>query len=527
MKTAIIACCKMEELYIREWLDWHLYECEFDHIFLCDNNDSNYFISLSSLIQDYIDSGKVTIYNYNDVHPIQPICYNDVYQIHGEEYDWFTLIDIDEFYCLPNYNNKIKDFLNTIPDSIYNLSLLWRMYGDNELIKYDPRPVQIRFKNPVINRPIGFHWQTKPLFRGKSHFKSTNLEIISQHTGLDKSIITNKNESFLYDVLFNKISNNTVYSIYNDINLKDFKKIKSKCYLKHYFSKSIEEWIKYKTYRGDTLKDKNHENYPYTIGKFFKGNLNKITCEKINFIKTKYENLISQLSNNKNICYTVIIGKYDSLKEPLFITDNFDYVCFTDQKNFNSDIWTIIELPELKELNDIDKDDLSRINRCLKWLPHLFLKEYDYSIYVDGSIQITGDLNLIKQEKSSIMHIPKHNKRTNVYEEIDRCIEINKDDHNILELQRKKYINENYPENLDLLFHNTIICRYHNDINCIFICDKVWDILCNYSYRDQIALPYVLWKYNMINKVHYINYHLLINTINYKSSNIHDLKIEI
>ena len=105
MKTAIIACCKMEELYIREWLDWHLYECEFDHIFLCDNNDSNYFISLSSLIQDYIDSGTVTVYNYNDVHPIQPICYNDVYKI--EDSDEISSIEI-----VTNHNKVIKEINN-------------------------------------------------------------------------------------------------------------------------------------------------------------------------------------------------------------------------------------------------------------------------------------------------------------------------------------------------------------------------------------------------------------------------------
>ena len=81
MNTAIIACCKMEELYIREWIDWHLNICNFTHIFLCDNNDTGYKYQLKPLIQDYIDSGRVTVYNYNDIHPIQPHCYNDIYSI--------------------------------------------------------------------------------------------------------------------------------------------------------------------------------------------------------------------------------------------------------------------------------------------------------------------------------------------------------------------------------------------------------------------------------------------------------------
>ena len=44
---------------------------------------------------------------------------------------------------------------------------------------------------------------------------------------------------------------------------------------------------------------------------------------------------------NKNVCYTCIIGNYDTLKDPKYITDNFDYICFTNNKNLKSNIWTI------------------------------------------------------------------------------------------------------------------------------------------------------------------------------------------
>ena len=61
---------------------------------------------------------------------------------------------------------------------------------------------------------------------------------------------------------------------------------------------------------------------------------------------------------NKNVCYTVIVGQYDSLKEPQYISDNFDYICFTDQTNFKSNVWDIRPLPDI-----VSNFDNTRKNR--------------------------------------------------------------------------------------------------------------------------------------------------------------------
>ena len=36
------------------------------------------------------------------------------------------------------------------------------------------------------------------------------------------------------------------------------------------------------------------------------------------------------------VVYTAITGNYDELKEPIFIDQNIDYVCFTNNKNIKS-----------------------------------------------------------------------------------------------------------------------------------------------------------------------------------------------
>ena len=287
MSCAIIACLKQEELYIKEWLDWHI-SIGIDKFYLCDNNDEDYLPKLQDIIKDYINKGIVEIFNYSGVHPIQPICYTEIYDIIGYNYDWVLIIDIDEFIWLPKYNNQLKDYLKNVPEYIKCIGINWRNYGDNELIEYDDRPVQERFKNPINishnNHPFIINGQSnviKSIIRGKKYF-NYDIKIKHQHYAIPKEIKKYK----IYDVLFNKISKSTYNSISKNENLivnsKYFQEIYNTFYIKHYGTKTIEEYI-WKINRGDTLKDKNDKKYPYKISNFW-GKNNK-TKEKIQYLK--------------------------------------------------------------------------------------------------------------------------------------------------------------------------------------------------------------------------------------------------
>ena len=80
MKVWICAIAKMEELYIREWIEWHK-KIGIDHIIIGDNNDSNYDKPLQPIIKDYIDEGYVELINKNDVLAAQNSFYNEIYQL--------------------------------------------------------------------------------------------------------------------------------------------------------------------------------------------------------------------------------------------------------------------------------------------------------------------------------------------------------------------------------------------------------------------------------------------------------------
>ena len=290
---AIIACLKCEERYIKEWLYWHI-KIGVDHFYLCDNNDSDYPVKLCDVIKDYVENGIVEIFDYNDVHPIQPYCYNDIYQKYGDLYDWYLIIDIDEFLVIPKTNNNLKKFIETFPKYVDNISFNWRYYGDNGLIVDDGRGCLERFTEPVnIERnnyiiKNGKSDKIKSMIRNKQYFidtyKNFNPIIKCQHSIFLKPDIMNFNNLSVnkihkYDVLFNIIVWTTVYKpyfiifkqfsqtsyIYDDL----FNKIYNTCYIKHFYSKTIDEYIKYKINRGDTLKLKTDKKYPYDLGRFF------------------------------------------------------------------------------------------------------------------------------------------------------------------------------------------------------------------------------------------------------------------
>lgn len=106
------------------------------------------------------------------------------------------------------------------------------MYGDNELIEYEDKPVQERFIKYSENKPFykGMHCIAKQIFRGK-HYYTTGIPIVyHQHQGIESEKL-NYDERNVYDILFNKIEYKT--NIYIDIikYTTDVDKILDICYI--------------------------------------------------------------------------------------------------------------------------------------------------------------------------------------------------------------------------------------------------------------------------------------------------------
>lgn len=197
---------------------------------------------------------------------------------------------------------------------------------------------------------------------------------------------------------------------------------------------------------------------------------------------------------NRYVIYTCLVGNYDTLKEPLYIDKEFDYICFTDNLS-NKGSLGVWEYRKIE--NDINNP--TRLSRFPKINPHLVLNKYFISVYIDSNLLICGKefYNIIKKLDDSgvLMACVLHPDRECVYDEIKECVKLGRD--NYMPIWRcYNFLRENgYPEK-NGLFENNVIFRQHNNEVIKKISELWWDMYMQFSKRDQLTLGYVLWKIN-------------------------------
>lgn len=263
-------------------------------------------------------------------------------------------------------------------------------------------------------------------------------------------------------------------------------------------------------YSGNGMNVYKPSDWDYKIGKYL--NIKRI----INNQNNNYLNYKKTRKTNK-VIYTAISGKYDSLKQPLYISKNFDYICFTNNKIRNPGVW------EIKPLLNI-KQDLVRTARYHKLFPNKILKKYKYSIWVDSNITITSNalekrINLlIKNNKKIAVNI--HFERNCIYQEAKACIDQQKDDPEIILKQVDFLKKEKYPQN-NGLFETNIIFRQHRNPIIIKSMEYWWWMINNFSRRDQLSFNYVLWKNKLkCTQLFLQNARLMVDDFVFKDHNI-------
>lgn len=197
--------------------------------------------------------------------------------------------------------------------------------------------------------------------------------------------------------------------------------------------------------------------------------------------------------NKKVVVYTICFGNYDNIRNPIYINDEYDYFIFTDQLLPENIIWKRIDLKDVNstELSNIEK------SRFPKIMPHLFFKDYDYSVYIDSNILITCNIDeiintMIENKKSIAMH--KHQVRDCVYKEAKAVYASGKAKWKDINNQVEFYSKQGFPKRYGL-FENNIIFRKHNDKECIEVMELWWSEFSRFATkRDQLSFMYSLWR---------------------------------
>jgi hypothetical protein len=178
----------------------------------------------------------------------------------------------------------------------------------------------------------------------------------------------------------------------------------------------------------------------------------------------------------KKAIFSVLIGPYDILREaPRFA--GWDTILFTDQEVPEYLGWMV---RKVETTSDARKE-----SRRYKILSHQFLPEYSLVCYIDMNLRL----------KNCPPEFPfwfRHPRRKTVQEEINKVLELGKD--------KPSPVNQfiSYARSLGFtdtsgLFQNGFFCRRHSqDINRLHEC--WWEMVERYSHRDQLSLPYAVWK---------------------------------
>ena len=180
-------------------------------------------------------------------------------------------MDFDEFLTLVKDNN-IKDYLSRDCFKNANQILInWKIYTDNDLVYDDGKPCLERFTTPMEKDKIIEHIGIKQneIVKTIIRTKLNNIQLNTVHL-FDSELL----KQTTYNNIGNKINELKYWQPINwDLS-----------YIKHFTTKTIEEWIKNKQIRGTGARSMSMFKLTYPVFLFFK--YNKMTKEKHEYIKS-------------------------------------------------------------------------------------------------------------------------------------------------------------------------------------------------------------------------------------------------
>ena len=192
---------------------------------------------------------------------------------------------------------------------------------------------------------------------------------------------------------------------------------------------------------------------------------------------------------NKICVYTCITGNYDNLKDIKYKEKSIDYICFTNNKNISSKDYKMIYIEE-------DLDNLT-LARKVKILGYKYLSNYDITIWMDGAIEIVNPILKFIDEQCELDKYDmvgfKHQLRDCIYDEINECVRVGKENIENAKKLERLLIESKYPKHNGLIESSVLVRKNIPSVNDLM--DHWFNMLSKYSRRDQLSFNYVLWKY--------------------------------
>ena len=177
-------------------------------------------------LENIYTSNLLKLFDARGLTSIQMAFYNYFYKNNSDRFDWIMFIDFDEYINFRENNNLESYLYHKRFEKCQSILLNWIIYDDNDLIKYDKRPLIERFTRQKKETNIG-----KAIVRGGIN----NLLIpTSMNPGINIKYFCNSNGKRIFpnDFFYRKFENNSL------------------AYIKHFYTKTAEEFCN-KINKGD------------------------------------------------------------------------------------------------------------------------------------------------------------------------------------------------------------------------------------------------------------------------------------
>jgi hypothetical protein len=200
--------------------------------------------------------------------------------------------------------------------------------------------------------------------------------------------------------------------------------------------------------------------------------------------------LRERLGSARVVVYTAVTGNYDTLPAPAIKVPNWHYLCFTDEPSVTKPGWELRTLPR-------GYLDPIRRSRLPKILAHHFLFDYDISIWIDGNIGIKGDLAAFCKmaiARTDIAFFRHGEHRPSVAAEIQACLRFKRAPYEVMAQQYEIYREKGFPDDVGIIPEASVIVRRHHRPRVRAAMEEWWVEFLAHSARDQISLPYIIWR---------------------------------
>ena len=202
--------------------------------------------------------------------------------------------------------------------------------------------------------------------------------------------------------------------------------------------------------------------------------------------------------------YTSIFGGYDNLIDEQFQMYGVDYICFTD-RDIESKTWKVVKSTPIY-------NDSNRNAKKYKVLPHRYLNDYDWSIWIDGNIKVISDIRSLCNGDAYKLYdhmlVGEYDRRNCIYDEAQTILNFGKinserypekgiknwkDNPKLIVDQMNRYTSVGYPKQNGLAT-TPIMVRNHLDSGVIKHNEDWWSEIKHNSKRDQLSFNYIAWK---------------------------------